>query len=226
MGYLWLNYNSRLIFDPTYPLINDSTFQHHVWEEFYGDVQEAIPTNALPPLGKEVALRMMVNSNHAGDKTTQQLLTGFLIFLNMLLINWLSQKQPTIESSVFGAEFVAMKLGVEALQGIRYKLRMMGVPIAGPTNVYGDNLSVIHNTQRPEQTLKKKNLSICYHAVCEAVAMGEILTSHVWTENNFSDFMTKVTYGQKRCHLVGSVLFDIYDDHSNKKSRLAESPAE
>jgi hypothetical protein len=96
MGYLWLKYNSRLIFDPTYPLIDDSTFQHHDWEEFYGDVQEAIPMNAPPPLGKNVDLRMMVNSDHTGDKTTRQLRTGFLNFLNMLLINWLSQKQPTI----------------------------------------------------------------------------------------------------------------------------------
>jgi hypothetical protein len=54
MGYLWLKYNSQLIFDPTYPFIDDSTFQHHNWEEFYGDVQEAIPTNAPPPLRKEV----------------------------------------------------------------------------------------------------------------------------------------------------------------------------
>jgi hypothetical protein len=38
MGYLRLKYNSPLIFDPTYPLINDSTFQHHDWEEFYGGV--------------------------------------------------------------------------------------------------------------------------------------------------------------------------------------------
>jgi hypothetical protein len=75
----------------------------------------------------------------------------------MSLINWLSQKQSTIELSVFGAEFVAMKLGVEALWGIRYKLRMTGVPIAGPTYAYGDNMSVIHNTQQPESTLKKKN---------------------------------------------------------------------
>jgi hypothetical protein len=103
---------------------------------------------------------------------------------------------------------------------------MMGVPIAGPTYVYGNNISVIHNTQWPESTLKKKNLSIRYHAVHEAVAMGEILMSHVRTENNFSDFMMKVTYGQKQRHLVGSVLFDIYDDHFNKKSRLAESTAE
>ena len=73
---------------------------------------------------------------------------------------------------------------------------------------------------------EKEELVICYHNVHEAVAMSEILTSHVRTENNFSDFMTKVTYGQKRRHLVGSILFDIYDYHSNKKSRLAESPAE
>jgi hypothetical protein len=84
---------------------------------------------------------------------------------------------------------------MEALWGIRYKLRMMSVPIAGPTYVYGDNMSVIHNTQWPESTLKKKNLSICYHAVRKAVAMGEILMSHVRTENSFSDFMMKVTYG-------------------------------
>ncbi len=114
----------------------------------------------------------------------------------MSLIKWLSQKQPTIESSVFGAEFVAMKLGMEVLRGIRYKLCMIGVPIAGPTYIYGDNMSVIHNTQQPELTLKKKNLSICYHTVRKAVAMGEILTSNVRTDNNFSDFMTKVTYGQ------------------------------
>jgi hypothetical protein len=123
----------------------------------------------------------------------------------MLLINWLSQKQPTIESSIFGTEFVAMKFGVEALRGIRYKLRMMGIPIAGLTYVYGDNMSVIHNTQQPGSTLKKKNLSICYHTVREAVAMGEILASHVRTKNNFSDFMTKVTYGQKGRHMVGSI---------------------
>ena len=38
-----------------------------------------------------------------------------------------------------------MKTGVEALRGIRYKLRMMGVPLNGPTYIYGDNMSVIYN---------------------------------------------------------------------------------
>ena len=135
-----------------------------------------------------------------------------MIFVNMALIQWLSKKQATIESSVFGAEFVAMKQGVETLRGLRYKLRMMGVPCEQPSYIYGDNMSVIHNTQQPESTLKKKSNSICYHLIRESVAMGESLTSHISTHDNYSDILTKVTYGQKRRNLVGGVLYDIYDD--------------
>jgi hypothetical protein len=105
-----------------------------------------------------------------------------------------------------------MKQGIEAVRGIRYKLRMMGVPISGPTYVYGNNMSVIHNTQRPESTLKKKSNSICYHVIREAVAMGECLTTHVPTLDNVADLATKILPGgQKRDHLVGMVLHDITD---------------
>ena len=62
---------------------------------------------------------------------------------------------------------------MEVSQGLRYILRMMGVPIEGLTRIYGDNMSTIHNTQHPESQLKKKSNSICYHAAREAVAMGE-----------------------------------------------------
>ena len=68
---------------------------------------------------------------------------------------WKSKKQPTIETSVFGDEFVALKHGMETLQGLRYILHMMGVPILGLPYIYGDNMSVIHNMQCPESTLKK-----------------------------------------------------------------------
>ena len=39
-----------------------------------------------------------------------------------------------------------MKTGVEAIRGIRYKLRMMGVALTGTTYVYGDNMYVNYNT--------------------------------------------------------------------------------
>jgi hypothetical protein len=137
--------------------------------------------------------------------------------LNGAPIIWYSKRQGTVETSVFGAEFVAMKQGIEAARGLRYKLRMMGVPVDEPVYVYGDNMSVITNTQNPESTLKKKSNSICYHFIREVVAMGEALTAHIRSEDNPADICTKlIPGGEKRnrlanliLHFVGSIAEDI-----------------
>jgi hypothetical protein len=117
MGYLQLKHNSRLIFDPTYPDIDQTAFPSFDWMEFYGNVEEAIPPDMPPPLGKDVDLCMMVDSDHAGEKRTRRSRTGFIIFCNLAPIIWLSKQQGTIETSVFGAEFVAMKHGIDILRG-------------------------------------------------------------------------------------------------------------
>ena len=57
----------------------------------------------------------------------------------------------------FGAEFVTIKQGIDALRGLRYKLGMMGFPISSPLYIYGDNMSVVYNISRPESVLKKKS---------------------------------------------------------------------
>lgn len=213
-AYLNCKHNSRMIFDPTYPEIDMRAFKECDWKHFYGSIKEAIPPNMPTPRGKEVDLRLFVDSDHAGDQIARRSRTGYFIYLNMAPVAWFSKKQGTIETSVFGAEFVAMKVGMEALRGLRYKLRMMGVPLSGPSYIYGDNMSVIHNTQRPESTLKKKSNSICYHAIRESVAMGESLTGHIPTAENPADLCTKVLPGgAKRDHLIGKVLYDITDEH-------------
>ncbi len=70
------------------------------------------------PLGKDIDVHMMCDSDHAGDNRSRRSCTGFLIFCNTALIDWVSKKQATIETSVFGAEFIAMKHGIEMLQGL------------------------------------------------------------------------------------------------------------
>ena len=182
-AYLEKKHNSRLIFDPTYPEIDMNDFKECDWRPMYGDIKEPKPPDAPEPRGKEVDLRMYVDADHAGDKLTRRSRTGFIIYLNSAPIIWYSKRQSTIETSVFGAEFVALKTGIETLRGLRYKLRMMGVPISGPSYIYGDNMSVIHNTQRPESVLKKKSNAVCYHFTRESVAMGESLTGHVVSIN-------------------------------------------
>jgi len=101
---------------------------------------------------------------------------------------------------------------METMRGLRYKLRMMGVNLSGPSFYYGDNMSVVHNTTKPESTLKKKSNSICYHAVRESVAMGESLVTHIPSERNPADLCTKImSGGKKRDGLVSLVLYNFGD---------------
>ena len=176
----------------------------------YIEVKEAIQNNCHKPLGRGVDLCMFIDSDHATYETTRRSRTGYFIYMNSVLVNWLSTKQTTIETSVFGAEFVAMNKGMEALHGLHYKFRMRGMRISGLTFVYGDNMSVIHNIQRPESNLGKKSNSICYHPMRELVSMGESLTRHIPTAENFADLAIKIIPGkQMRDHLMGKLLLDI-----------------
>ena len=93
MSYLKVKHNSRLVLDPTYPDINTKYFKtDQDWVAFYGDVEEAEPHNAPKPCGKGVDLRMFVDSDHAGSKANRRPRTGYLIFMNMALINWVSKR--------------------------------------------------------------------------------------------------------------------------------------
>ena len=125
MSYLKIKHNSKLVLDTSYPGVDMSKFKYNEnWAPFYGDVQEAKSLNSPKPLGKEVTLRTFVESDHEGDKSDRCSSKGFMIFMNMAMINWHTKKQATVEGAVFGAEFVAMKQGVEALRGIIFKLQI------------------------------------------------------------------------------------------------------
>src|SRR6476620_7482436 len=94
-GYLKKKHNSRMTFDPTYLEIDHSSFQEYDWRRFYGDVKEAIPTDAPKALGKDVDHRLYVDSDHATDKNTRCSRTGYFVFMNSALVYWQSKKQPT-----------------------------------------------------------------------------------------------------------------------------------
>ena len=72
---------------------------------------------------------MFEDSDHAGDKLSHISRNDFLICLNTTLVQWFSKKQSTVETSVFGAELVTMKQGIDALQCL---LRIMGISMLGP----------------------------------------------------------------------------------------------
>jgi hypothetical protein len=189
--YLKHHDQSTIVFDPTSVDWDDSQFPEYEWQELYKDAKEPIPPNAPEPRGNSMQINAFVDANHAGDCLSRRSQTGNLIFLNRAPIIWYSKKQNTVESASFGSEFVAMQVGVEMIESLRYKLRMFGIPIDGPTNTFCDNKSVVTNSTIPTSQLKKKHNSIAYHRIREAVASKTIQIAKVNSKENLTDFLTK-----------------------------------
>ena len=82
---------------------------------------------------------------------------------------------------------------------------MMGVEVAGPTNVFCDNESVVMNATQPELTLKKKHNAIAYHRVREAQAAQIIRVAKEDGLSNLADILTKIVPGPRLRELCGYI---------------------
>jgi hypothetical protein len=204
-AFLKLHPRCRLVFDDSYVPIDPVPQED--FSEFYPNAMEEIPPNAPEARGKMVQVIAFSDSDHAGDLLTRRSRTGVLIFINRSPIIWYSKKQSSIETSTFGSEFTALKTATDLVKGLRYKLRMMGIPLDGPAHIKVDNMSVFHNSTKPESVLKKKSNSIAYHYVRENVAAGAIDISHEPSETNLADMLTKVQSGPVRKRLADMVLY-------------------
>ena len=207
-SYLKSRHNGVMVFDSSEPALDESQFPREDWSAApYGACEEELPPNAPEPRGRAFTMRAFVDSDHAGDSVTRRSRTGFLVFLNSAPIHWFSKKQTSVETSSFGSEFIAMKTCCEYIESLRYKLRMMGIPVEGPTYVFGDNQSVLCNTSMPHSSLKKKSSSIAFHYVREGVAKDKWRTAYLSTHDNPSDMLTKsLPGGGKRTKFTSMIL--------------------
>ena len=68
-----------------------------------------------------------------------------------------------METSTYGSEVVAGRIAVDLVVELCYKLRMLGVPVAGPSKLFGDNKSLVTTVSLPHLILKKKSNACSYH---------------------------------------------------------------
>ena len=159
------------------------------------------------PRGGHVSITAFVDASFAQNKKTRKSHTGFIIFVNKAPIIWFRKRQSTVETSTFSAEFMAMKSCVRAIESLRFKLRMFGVPIDGPAHIYYDNDGVVNNSSKVESTLDKKHNSVAYHYVRNAVAASIVTVAWINSNNNLVDAFTKKLPEVTRNHLFGNWMY-------------------
>ena len=130
--------------------------------------------------------------------------TGYIIFINRAPILWFSKRQNTVETSAFSSEMIAIKTCMEAIQALRYKLKMFGVPLMGPTEVFCDNNSLVLNTSNVESKLNRKHNSLAFHAIRWSVAAEIMRVAWIDGRENISDAMTKILSKEDKEYLFGN----------------------
>ena len=206
-AYLKAHNRSTMVFDDTEPIIEGTRFVKRDWEDYYPEAAEMIPPDMPEPRGEPVVITCFTDADHAGCQATRRSHSGIIIFVNRAPILWYSKRQITVETSVFGSELIALKIGIEMIEGLRYKLRMFGVPLEGPANVFCDNNSVVTNTAKAESPLKKNNNAVAYHKTREAIASGVIRIAHEDGKTNLADLLTKLLPGPRLRELSAKVLW-------------------
>jgi hypothetical protein len=206
-GYLKQSPRRRLYLDPDHPIISEQRFVKYDWTDFYKYAEDTLPPNMPKARGRAFSTHCFVDSDHAGDKVTRRSQTGVLIFCNRAPILAYSKRQNSVETSTYGSELVAMRQAIDLVKSLRYKLRMFGIPVEGPTNIFCDNESVYKNTSIPESVLSKKQHSISYHSAREAVAAEIVRIAKEGTDTNLSDLFTKTLNKPKREGLLDRFMY-------------------
>jgi hypothetical protein len=197
-----------LYMSPELPYIDYGDFRTNKedFSEIYRDAEELLPHRMPLPRGRTVTTTAFVDASHAANTVTRRSHTGYIIFINRAPVLWYSKRQNTVETSTFSSEFIALKVCLEAIEHLRFKLRCFGVPlpVGEPTHLFCDNESVVKNTTNVESTLNKKHSSVAYHHCRWSVAAGVITLAHISTHENIADCFTKRLPVGTRNHLFGS----------------------
>ena len=72
-----------------------------------------------------------------------------------------------------GSEFTALRIAIEKVERLRYKIRMMGLPMEGPANGLCDSQSVVPNSTLPS-SIQKNYSAVKYHKCQESIANSAV----------------------------------------------------
>jgi hypothetical protein len=120
-AYLKHHPKSRTVFGDHEMIHDMANFVQCDWSEFYPGAAKAEPPNTPELRGKSVTMTCYVDADHAGCHATRRSQSGVLIYVNKAPILWYSKRQNTVETSTFGSEYIAARIAVEMIEGLRYK---------------------------------------------------------------------------------------------------------
>ena len=136
-------------------------------------------------------IKGITDASFASNKETRRSVTGYLIFLNGVLIAWKSKTQHHVTISTTKSEYVALSHVSMEILFVRDILLFLGIEVELPIMVKVDNQGAIFLSNNRTLGQRTKHVDTRYHFVREYVEEGILKIIYVKSEDNTADMMTK-----------------------------------
>ena len=84
------------------------------------------------------------------------------------------------------------RIATEQIMDIHTTLRYLGVNLAGPMYMFGDNKTVVDRSSKPKSKLHKRHVLLSYHRAREAIAARMNKFVFIHSELNPADILSKL----------------------------------
>jgi len=106
-------------------------------------------------------------------------------------VAWKSKRQATTALSTTEAEYMASADATRQAVWLRQLLKDLGQGLEGPLPILNDNNAAILLSKNPVNHDRSKHIDIRHHFLRDKVSDNAIDLSHVPTEDNLADILTK-----------------------------------
>ena len=157
-------------------------------------------------------LHGFVDSDYAGDTVDRKSMSGFIVKLGDATCVWGSKKQTAVALSTCEAEYYALTLAAKELIWVGRVLKEVGIKSLGTSSLRTDNEAAIEwATGEKCPSGRAKHIDVRVHFIRELVQHTQLKVSHVASEENDADMLTKPLGPQnlrrivKRIRLGGAI---------------------
>jgi hypothetical protein len=140
--------------------------------------------------GKRIVLGY-ADADWGGCLDTRRSTTGYLFKTFGGPVAWKSKRQATTALSTTEAEYMASADATRQAVWLRQLLKDLGQGLEGPLPILNDNNAAILLSKNPVNHDRSKHIDIRHHFLRDKVSDNAIDLSHVPTEDNLADILTK-----------------------------------
>jgi hypothetical protein len=140
--------------------------------------------------GKRIALGY-ADADWGGCLDTRRSTTGYLFKTFGGPVAWKSKRQATTALSTTEAEYMASAEATRQAIWLRLLLEELNHGLTGPLSILNDNNAAILLSKNPVNHDRSKHIDIRHHFLRDKVFDNTVELSHVATEDNLADILTK-----------------------------------